>query len=162
MNCCNRPTTTTQKELKSGLSLYRAAAAAAEIIMMALVMMMMNDVKKKKRKKARCASPSPGWPGKRKAACVLPPDDDDGHNGTMMKNTARRGSMDSSLGCGGLSGRIVSMRARARPWRSTISCPPVYKHVQHQRRHRDGGHEYSSPVHIPLLLFSSVWSPFFV
>ena len=51
MNCCNRPTTTTQKELKSGLSLYRAAAAAAEIIMMALVMMMMNDVKKKKKKK---------------------------------------------------------------------------------------------------------------
>ena len=127
MNCCNRPTTTTQKELKSGLSLYRAAAAAAaaaEIIMMALVMMMMNDVKKK-RKKARCASPSPGWPGKRKAACVLPPDDDDGHNGTMMKNTARRGSMDSSLGCGGLSGRIVSMRARALDDRRSRARPSI-------------------------------------
>ncbi len=71
----------------------------------------------------------------------------------MMKNTARRGSMDfcptGGFGCGGGgSVRIVSERAseraRARPSRSTISCPPVYKHIQHRRRHRDGGHEYSS------------------
>ena len=162
MNCCNRPTTTTQKELKSGLSLYRAAAAAAEIIMMALVMMMMNDVKKKKKKKkldARRHHPAGPVNAKRLVCSLLM---------MMMAIMARWWKIrrDAAqwipLSAAAASADVLSACARARPWRSTISCPPVYKHVQHQRRHRDGGHEYSSPVHIPLLLFSSVWSPFFV